>query len=379
MNLLLVNPTFRKWGGVEEVLPPLAEHFLSSGDRVVLASEDTPATLAGRFPGAVVHHALPLRRTAPHTALRNAFGLARIARRERIDLISSHQTKTSVLCVAAGRLLGVPVVHTMHTWRVDWRARWFGSIGKNLVANSEATRDQLVRSFGAHREAISVIHDVPRLMPPPTAAEIARVRGEFNVSSDQPLLVCLGRLTEDKGHRVLLQAMVAVRREFPTARLLIVGKGHLRAQLEEMTASLNLADAVTLTGYREDASAILAGASIAVLPSLREAFPLTNIECLRLGVPVVTTAVDGIPELIQNGETGILVPPDNADAFAAGVCSLLRAPELGRTLAERGRKEALDRFHPAAMCERYDRYFRALVREKQYSPAAVRDGMRQSE
>ena len=361
MNLLFVNPTFRKWGGVEEVLVLLSEHFRTLGHRVVLASDDTPQTLQGRFHPDVRHHSLPLRRTAPWVALRNAVGLLRIARREHIDLISSHQVKTSVLCTGVGRLLGVPTVHTMHTWRADWRARRFGFLGRNLVANSEATRDQLVRTFGMSPQTIALIHDVPPLMPVPTAEAVARVRSEFGVALDQPLLVCLGRLTEDKGHIVLLRAMDAIRREFPTVRLLVVGKGHLRQSLTESVKSLGLSECVKLTGYRDDANAILAAASVAVLPALREAFPLTNIECLRLGIPLVSTAVDGIPELIRHGETGILVPPNDPFALAAGLCELLRDPGRARALAERGRRRIGPDFDPKVMCQRYEAYFASVM------------------
>lgn len=361
MNLLFVNPTFRKWGGVEEVLVLLSEHFRRLGHRVVLASEDTPQTLQGRFHPDVVHHALPLRRKTPWVAARNAFELFRIARREHIDLISSHQAKTSVLCVAVGRLLGIPVVHTMHTWRADWRVRWFGSVGKNLVANSDATRDQLVRAFGVRPESVTIIQDVPRVMAMPTADAAARIRNEFHVAAGQPLLVCLGRLTEDKGHIVLLRAMAAIRRERPDVRLLIVGKGHLRASLTEQVAAMGLSDCVTLTGYRDDANAILAAATVVVLPSLREAFPLTNIECLRLGIPLVSTEVDGIPELVRNGETGVLVPPNDPAALATGVCRLLRDPTMARALAERGQQQIGPDFDPAVMCQRYESYFASLL------------------
>src|ERR1051325_8814472 len=108
MNLLLVNPTFRKWGGVEEVVVLLADYFRRRGHRIVLASEDTPPTLQGRFPPEDVHYPVALKQKAPITAVRNVWRLWQIARRERIDLISSHQKKSTLLCLPVGRLLGVP-------------------------------------------------------------------------------------------------------------------------------------------------------------------------------------------------------------------------------------------------------------------------------
>jgi glycosyltransferase involved in cell wall biosynthesis len=375
MNLLFVNPTFRKWGGVEEIIVMLADHFRRLGHRIVIASDDTPATLQGRFPAEDTHFALPLKRKAPLTAVRNLWGVCQIVRREHIDLISSHQKKTTVLCVAAGKLLGIPVVHTHHNPLGDWRARWFGFLGQHVVANSAATRDNLIRMFGVRAERITMIYDAPRFMPVPAPEEVAWVRAEFGLVSGQPVLVCLGRLTEEKGHALLLEAMTAVRAAFPGVRLLIVGKGHLRRRLEEQAAALGLGSCVAFTGYRADANALVCAADLAVHPSLRDAFPLTNIECLRLGVPVVSTAVDGIPELIRHGESGILVPPGDAGALATAVCEALRNPVGMRVLAQKGRADTLARFDPAVMCQRYEAYFAALVRRQsglQAGPATRR-------
>ncbi len=362
MNLLLVNPTFRKWGGVEEVVLVLANHFRSLGHRIVIASEDTPDTLENRFAPEDLHYNLPLKRKAPLQALRNWFDLMRIARRERIDLIHSHQKKTTVLCVPVGKLLGIPVVHSHHNPLGDWRARWFSHLGVNVVANCEAARDNLIRMFGVPAERITVIYDIARFMPPPTRDAVARVRAEFALTAGQPVLVRFGRLTDEKGHAVLLEAMPRIRAEFPGVRLLIVGKGHLRQRLEEHAASLGLTDCVTFTGYREDANAIVCAADLAVHPSLADAFPLVNLECLCLGVPVVSTTVDGIPEVIRNGETGILVPPNDPVALASAVCASLRDPAGARALAERGRAEVLARFDPARMCEDYEAYFASILR-----------------
>jgi glycosyltransferase involved in cell wall biosynthesis len=375
MNLLFVNPTFRKWGGVEEVIVLLADHFRSRGHRIVIASEDTLGTLQNRFSPLDLHYGLALKQKTPWTAAANFLHLLRIGRRERIDLIHSHQKKTTVLCVAVGRLLGIPVVHTHHNPLADWRARWFAFLGQHVVANSAAARDNLIRVFGVDAKRISVIYDAPRFMPVPAPEEVARVRTEFGLVPAQPVLVCLARLTDEKGHAVLLQAMTAIRAEFPGVRLLVVGKGHLRQRLEEQAAALGLTSCVAFTGYREDANALVCAADLAVHPSLRDAFPLTNIECLRLGVPVVSTAVDGIPELIRDGDNGVLVPPGDAGALAVAVSGALRNPARMQALAQKGRADALARFDPTVMCEQYEAYFAALVKprsRRRTEPAARR-------
>ena len=361
MNLLFVVPTFRKWGGAQEVIVTLVEHFQRRGHRIVLASEDTRETLQGRFSPETVHYPLPLKRRTPWAVALNFLKLLRFAQRERIDLISSHEKKTSALCLPIGHVLGIPVVHTAHTQHTNWRARSFGYLGRNLVANSVGTREHLVRAFGARRQDITVIEDAPQWMPVPTAADVERVRAEFGVVPGQPVLVCLGRLTEEKGHGVLLDSLVEVRRHFPNVRLLIVGRGHLRGCLEERTRTLGLADVATFTGYRDDANAILCAATAAVCPSVTESLPFVILESLRFGVPVVATSVGEVPGVIRENETGFLIQPNDPAALAQAICTALRDPDGARALAERGRTEVLARFDTTLMCEQYEAYFASVL------------------
>jgi glycosyltransferase involved in cell wall biosynthesis len=270
-------------------------------------------------------------------------------------------------------LLGVPVVHTGHTQTTNWRARWFGFFGQHVTAVCNSTKEYLVRRFGIPPERITVIHATSRLVPPPQLADIESVRGQFGLHPRQPVIVCVARLSPEKGHAVLLRAMLTVRREFPDARLLLVGKGHIQQQLEELTASLGLSDCVTFAGYRKQPGAIVAAASVAVLPSLHsEGFPLINIECLRLGIPVVSSNTDGVPELIRDGETGLLVPPGNAAALADAICRLLRDPAFATRLAQTGRAVALARFDPTLMCQQYEAYFASVLGQPPRPEVAAR-------
>jgi colanic acid/amylovoran biosynthesis glycosyltransferase len=174
--------------------------------------------------------------------------------------------------------------------------------------------------------------------------------------------VCLGRLTEEKGHEVLLEALVSIRRRLPHARLVVVGKGHLRSHLEERARGLGVADVTTFTGYRDDATAILCAASVAVVPSVTDMLPFVILECLRLRIPVVATSVGDIPGIIRPKETGFLVQPKDPAALAQAVCTALHDLEAARMLAERGQGEVLARFDPVRMCQQYEAYFASLLR-----------------
>jgi glycosyltransferase involved in cell wall biosynthesis len=361
VNVLFTVPTFRKWGGVNEVMVLLAEHLHKMGHRVVIASEDATETVYERLGTTCVHYEVPLRARDPSRALLNLLRLLRIARREQIDVISSHQYKTTILCRAVEGILGIPVVHSAHVWLGRRRTRWLPGLGKHVVANCEAIRDYVVRMFGVPGEHITVILDAARILPSPQAADVERVRAEFGLTPGQPVLICLGRLIPEKGQAVLLQAMRAVHGQFPNVRLLIVGKGHSRRALEALAGSLGLNGTVTFTGYRPDLSAIICAATVAVLPSLAEAFPTTIIECLRLGVPVVTTALPGIGEMFCQNEAALLVPPGDPDALADAVVRLIRTPALGTMMVERALATVVSRFDPSVMCQAYEEYFASVV------------------
>jgi glycosyltransferase involved in cell wall biosynthesis len=286
--------------------------------------------------------------------------LLRLARRERIDVISSHQYKTTVVCQPVAWALGIPVVHSAHV-QMGRPMRVAPGLGPHVIANCEGTRDYVVKQFEVPPEHVTVIWDAARVMRMPQVAEVERARAEFDLAPGASVLVCVGRLSPEKGHAVLLRALVQVRGQFPNVRLLIVGNGHLRRELQALSDGLGLGAAVTFTGYRyADAAAIIATASIAVHPSLVDAFPMTNVECVSLGVPVVTTTLPGITEVFRHGETALLVPPHDARALAEAIVSLLRCPEAGGSMVRRAQQEVVRRFRPSVMCQAYEKYFIAV-------------------
>ena len=136
----------------------------------------------------------------------------------------------------------------------------------------------------------------------------------------------VARLEPEKGHPTLLEAWPVVLRAVPDAYLLIVGEGSRRDALEAQARELRIAHRVVFTGRRDDVPAVTAALDVAVLPSYREAQGLTILEAMALSRPVVASNVGGIPEMIEDGVTGLLVPPHDADALAAAIVRLLTGP-----------------------------------------------------
>jgi len=180
----------------------------------------------------------------------------------------------------------------------------------------------------------------------------ASFKSNLGFGESDPVLVVVARLEPQKGHKVLLNAMPAIRREFPNVRLVCVGDGVLRSELEEQTQGLGLNENVRFVGVQTNVQDWLALSQMSVLPSFYEGLPLVAIESLAAGVPIVATNVDGTPEIVVNGKTGLTVPPGDANALAQAICLLLHSQELRRQLAVAGRQWVLQEFTEAQQIRR---------------------------
>jgi glycosyltransferase involved in cell wall biosynthesis len=204
---------------------------------------------------------------------------------------------------------------------------------------------------------------------------------EYGFAEGTPLIGVVARLEPEKGHATLLEAWPQVVAEVPEARLLVIGEGSLREQLESQADRLGLlgeeceGDAcvgtrgarpgarVIFTGNRDDVPAVTAALDVAVLPSYREAQGLAILEAMALRRPVVATRVGGIPEVIEDGKTGLLVPPHDADALAAAIVRLLTDHPLADTLARAGHDLVYDRFCIERMVESIEAIYDAGASE----------------
>lgn len=284
-----------------------------------------------------------------------ALRLARFLRRRRADILHVHQFYASMLASPVAHLLArVPVVietpHIRELWRSGWKAdyridRFFGRSVDHYIAVSEANAAYLREVKGFPPRKITVIHngsDLTRFdpfrLPPPG------FRARIGIGEADPVMLALGRLERQKGHRVLIDSMAAVQREFPAVRLFCLGDGPLRPELEARAAALGLEANVRFAGHQKNVEDWLALADFTVLASFFEGLPLVAVESLAAGRTVVGTAVDGTPEVVVNNETGLTVPPGDSAALAAAICRLLRDAALRSRLASAGRRWVIQRF-----------------------------------
>ena len=169
-----------------------------------------------------------------------------------------------------------------------------------------------------------------------------------------PVLGVVGRLSPEKGHRVLITAMSEILAEAPAARLLIVGAGPLELELRAQVETLGLTESVQFLGYMQDVEMAFSRMDILIVPSLSEGFSLVALEGMMMELPVVGSRTGGIAEIIAAGETGLLVPPGDSGALAEACRYLLSNPAVGREMGKRGRKRVLSEFHPSKFIARHE-------------------------
>jgi glycosyltransferase involved in cell wall biosynthesis len=187
------------------------------------------------------------------------------------------------------------------------------------------------------------------------AGDPAPLRESAGVSHGRRVVVCCCRAHPVKGVAHLLRAFDAAWRSLPAASrpvLVYIGDGPQRAELDEIRESLAAREDVRFLGYRDDAARLLEGADLCVVPSVWEdALPLGVLEPMALGKPVVATAVGGVPEMVENGATGLLVPPGDEDALAAALLRLLRESDLALRMGERARGRVAEHFTPESQID----------------------------
>jgi|SRR5579862_4338262 len=287
--------------------------------------------------------------------IRAALRLGMILRKKRVDVLHSHLFCSSLFASPVGFLSRVPVIletpHLSERWRHGWFKsrfavdRFVGCFVDRYIAVSDANAHYLAEEKCLPRDKIVVIRngcDLARFDPdhlPP-----AGLKEALGFHEEDPILVISARLEPQKGHRILLQAMQSVRRAFPLVRLVCLGEGCLRNELESQVHDLGLEGSVRFLGYQSNVMDWLALACLTVLPSLWEGLPLSAIESLAAGCPMVATAVDGTPEVVINGKTGLTVPPGDPESLASAICSLIRQPELRRIMGAAGRKWVMEHF-----------------------------------
>jgi len=274
--------------------------------------------------------------------------LCRKLRRERFSILHTHEYKTDLLGVAAATLMGAEgpaLVATVRHTEPSLQMRAFQGLDSlilgrfdGLTVSSEAALRRLGnRPKLLARTRVIRHHEVGEW---PSLDEESSSPAPPETSGG-PVISIIGRLEAVKNHRLFLESARRVLDHKRDARFWIVGEGELRPKLEALARRLELGPAVSFLGYRTDIGSVLKASEVLVISSSYEAGPRVLCEGFALAKPVVATAVGGIPELLRDGETGILVPPNDPEALAAAILRLLEDRGLSARMAAAGRRRLL--------------------------------------
>lgn len=301
------------------------------------------------------------REISPFVDLKTLFLLVRLFRRYRFDAVHSVTPKAGLLGMLAARIAGVPVrVHwfTGQVWvtrvgvgRFVLKSadRLIAATASHLLADSPSQRDFLLAEGVCRAGAVEVIGDGSicgvdgeRFRPDAQARE--RVRAEHGIPLDAALVLFLGRLNIDKGLREMAEAMLVLDQRFPSLHWLVVGPDEGGMVEHIRTVAGQLGERLHFQGFTREPEAYMAAADIFCLPSYREGFGSSVLEAAAAGVPSVATRIYGLTDAVEDGISGLLVPPAIVPELANALQGLLDDGELRAAMAEAARVRALQRF-----------------------------------
>lgn len=326
----------------------------------VVANTRDGAVAASVRDAATVHHVDHARDISPWRDLCSLWRLWRLFRRERPDVVHSITPKAGLLAMTAARLAGVP--RRLHTftgqvwatrtgfmrWLLRSVDRGFAACATEVLADSPSQREFMAREKVAPASRIGVLGegsicgvDTSRFRP--DAQSRQAVRAELGIGPAAPVLLYAGRLHPEKGLAELGAAFERLAAVHPDLHLILAGpdEGGLGLLKSATPASASRLHAIGMTPNPER---FMAAADIFCLPSYREGFGLTLLEAAAAGLPCVASRIYGVTDAVEDGTTGLLVPPRDAEALAAAIDRLLRDPQLRASMGRAGRERAIDRF-----------------------------------
>jgi len=280
--------------------------------------------------------------------------LQRRIRALRPDIVHTHSSKAGFVGRLAARMAGVPRIfytphgHVFHSYYGPPITRMFITLERfaarfteRIVVLTDAEAEQhLAVGVGRRGQFVKIPSGVDLTAVRTEAAGGSRVRQELGFSSETPVIGAVARLVPVKGLRYLVAAMPEILRRCPETHLVLAGDGDQRSGLESLARELVVSDRVHFLGFRRDAAAVTAALNVFVLPSLNEGLGRVLVTAMALGVPIVATKVGGVPEVVEDGRQGLLVPSADPQALGQAVTTLLTDRHWAASLGMGGRDRA---------------------------------------
>jgi glycosyltransferase involved in cell wall biosynthesis len=304
---------------------------------------------------------------------RHFIQLKKIIKSEKINLLHAHVWNPASCRYAFNAAKNISIITTEHDpFKLPliknlFKKRTLKKVAK-IIAISENNKKLLENLYPEHKNKIQVIHNgidttwwqsqLLRI----TEEDINKIKTQtFHAKKDTLIIATIAELHERKGLKYLIQAIPEITQKFPNIKLIIIGEGSQRDFLERVIKKLEIRNHVELLGHRKDIAKLLKSSNIFCLPSRREGFGLVNLEAMMIPLPIVATSVGGIPEIVQNEKTGLLVEPENSEALAKALIQLIGSSELRKKMAEAGFDRVTNHFDAKKMAEEYEKTYNSVI------------------
>lgn len=371
MNILLYTDT-PQTGGAELQMFLLAKFLDKSRFTPILACSNYPAL--NRWCENFTKEGIKvIRLNVKHKHdPRHHFQLKKIIKEEKIDLAHLHlwNPASCRYAFSAASSCKIPIITTEHDpfplsfLKNLLKKESLKKVSK-IVSVSENNREFLAALYSEHKDKINVIHNGLDLtwwqsqLLRFTDQDRRKIKEELFFARENTLIIIsIAELHERKGLKYLIEAIPEVAEKFPNIKLVLVGEGAERKNLENLIRKLKIENHVILTGRQKEIPKLLKSSDIFVLPSRREAFGLVILEAMITKLPVIASKTGGIPEIIDHGKTGLLVKPENSESIATALIDLISNPEKRAKLATSGHKLVHEKFNAKKMAEEYEEIYR---------------------
>lgn len=290
------------------------------------------------------------------------FRLSRILRAERPDIVHVQSRRGADFWGGwCAKACGIPALMTRRVAYSEWGPllRFKCKPYARIIGISDGSLVSL-KAAGVPAAKMGRIYSVIQAGDYEQPADRAWFEREFGIAPGAPAVGVPAQLIESKGHRYVIEALPEVLKTLPGLRVLFLGKGAYRPELERMIAERNLGSAVTFAGFRTDMPRILPNLQLVILPTLMEGLGVSLLQASAAGVPVIGTRVGGVPEVVRDGENGLLVEPRDSSGIAAAMLKILTDPARAARYSAAGRALVRREFAPGVMVAAYLREYRAL-------------------
>jgi len=352
-------------GGLERMVLDLVREGTRRGQHVSVACVERPGTLASAVEAMGARVVCVDKRAGLRPS---SIGRLAMAFRElRPDVVHTHQLTALAYAGPAALAVGGPVVHTEHGkhFASRRRTRLLGRLAGRFVARFLCVSSDIAAEVEAYRivprRKIGVVANGIDTARFEIHAGRESTRAALGIAADAIVVGTVGRLNEVKRQDRLIRAFARVRETSPTAQLLLVGDGILMADLRKLAVDLKIESSVHFAGYQTEPEKFLGAMDLFALTSRSEGMPLAILEAWAAGVPVVASRVGGVPEMMADGQTGLLFDPEDENALVAAMGRLIANRDLRRAMVEAGRALVIEKYDLRVMAANYERHYRELL------------------